>query len=114
MVDSCRVTRKGDAVTDSTTGVVAVPEMTVYEGKAKRQTYEGYEAERDVAGHSATIQRYAAHFPIGSFVPAVGDVIEWLTSQNEPDMAGTKDRVAGLFNKSFATAQRVFVDELVD
>src|SRR5690606_6621097 len=86
MLDTCTVTRKGAAVTDPATGIVTTPTTTVYTGKAKRQTYEGYEAERDVAGHSATVQRYAAHFPVGSFLPAVGDEITWTASVHDPHL----------------------------
>lgn len=114
MTDTCRVTRKGEPVTDPTTGDVTIPETTVYEGRAKRQTYEPHESVLEAAGHTATVQRYSVHFPVGSFVPAVGDVVEWLTAAHDPDLPGTRDRITGLFNKTFATSQRVYVDEVVD
>lgn len=113
MVDTCRVTRSGEPVTDPETGVVTTPQVTVYEGKAKSQTYEGYERNPDAAGHEFTVQRYAVHFPVGSFDPRVGDEIEWLTSAHTPALVGTKETIAALFDKSMSTAMRVFVDREV-
>lgn len=130
MIDTCRVTRirrdvNGDPVTTTVAGVVTVQREQVYpdstlpgghplrSGRAKRQTFEGYEQSPSVAGQSFTIQRYAAHFPVGAFKPQVGDDIEWITCPLDADRVGTHDRITALFNKTAATAMRVFVDEEV-
>lgn len=111
MTDTCKVERPDrsqprDPITNEH------PLVTVYEGRAKSQTYEGYESTRDIGAHLRTEQRYRADFPVGSFRPEVGDVITWLTSQDDPDLVGVKDRITAPFNKSKATAMRVFVDRL--
>lgn len=113
MVDTCVVTRVTGETTDDD-GAVVVTREQVYEGKAKRQTYEGYEQTPNSGGHTFTVQRYSTHFPVGSFKPQVGDLIEWVACPMDPDREGTQDRITALFNKSLATAQRVFVDELVE
>lgn len=111
MVDTCVVTRlTGETVTDPVTGVDTEVTIEVYSGKAKSQTYEGYEQITQTGGHTYTVQRYSVHFPVGSFVPQVGDVITWTACQHDPSLVGTSERIAGLFSKSYATAQRVFVD----
>lgn len=110
MQDSCIVRRLVGTHTDPETAAEVEDWAVVYEGRAKSQTYEGYEQRPDGAGHQFTQQRYSVHFPVGSFQPQVGDVVEWTAVQLDPDLVGVKDRINALFNKSYATAMRVFVD----
>lgn len=124
-VDTVIVTRVVGTVEDPDTGRVSDVTETIYplpswpadhkwkHGPAKRQTYEAYEQSPQAGAHVYTVQRYSAHFPVGSFIPAPGDIITWLTARNDPDLPGTVDRVTGLFNKTAASSMRVFVDELV-
>lgn len=113
MVDTVIVRRVAGIDTDPFTGKDTPTYATLYEGKAKRQTYEAYEANPQGGEHVYTVQRYSIHFPVGSFIPAPGDVATWLTSALDPDLPGTVDRITGLFNKSFATSMRVYAEELV-
>ena len=113
MVDTCVVTRVVGTAEDPVTGEVVDVKEVIYEGRAKRQTYEAYEQSPQAGGHVYTVQRYSAHFAVASFIPAPGDVITWMTSRNDPDLPGTVDRVTGLFNKTAASSMRVFVDEMV-
>lgn len=112
MPDTCTVSRADpNGAVDPATGE---PErVQVYSGPAKRQTYESYEQSPEAGGHMFAVQRYSVHFPVGSFEPAPDDVIVWTASAHDPDLPGTRDRITGLFNKSFATAQRVYVEEVV-
>lgn len=112
MIDRCVVTRADTSAPVDDRGLH--PQVTVYEGRAKSQTYEGYEANPVAGRHSFTVQRYAAHFPIGSFRPKVGDLVTWTRCPGDPDRVGTVDRIAGPFAKSLSTAQRVFVDRMQD
>lgn len=111
MTDTCTVTRPNPALpANPITG--ERPATTVYSGKAKSQTYEGHETTRSVAEHLRTEQRYRADFPVGAFKPAVGDIVTWTASQDDPDLVGVKDRIVAPFNKSHATAMRTFVDRV--
>lgn len=111
MVDACRVTREDpDGEVDDQTG--ARPRVTVYEGRAKSQTYEAYEQTPEAGGHRYTVQRYAVHFPVGAFVPEVGDVVEWTACPYDASRVGVRERITAPFSKSLATAQRVFVDRM--
>lgn len=126
LTDTAIVERIVAVVPDPLTGKDVPTYQTIYpdptwppthplaRGPAKRQTYEAYEQNTTTGAHLNTSQRYAAHFVVGSFVPAPGDRITWLTSKNDPDLVGTVDRISGLFNKSAASSMRVFVDEWVD
>ena len=113
MVDSVVVTRVVGTTEDPDTGKVVDVTEVVYEGKAKRQTYEAYEQTPQSGAHVYTVQRYSLHFPVGSFAPAPGDIATWTSSVLDPDLPGTRDRITGLFNKSLATSMRVYVEEQV-
>ncbi|GIG27183.1 DUF6093 family protein [Cellulomonas denverensis] len=111
MIDLCQVSREDpDAPVDELTGERA--RMVVYAGPAKSQTYEAYEQTPEAGGHNYTVQRYAAHFPVGAFEPRVGDVIEWTACPLDPDRVGARERITAPFSKTLATAQRVFVDRM--
>ncbi len=113
MVDTCVVTREDpNAEPNPVTGVV--PRVTVYTGRAKSQTYEAYEQTPESAGQRVTVQRYATHFPVGSFRPMVDDVVEWTDCPMDPSRVGIRERITAPFSKTLATAQRVFVDRLAE
>lgn len=125
MVDWCVVTRDDpDAPVDEMTGkrdpVQVYPDPAWpdthrwHDGPAKSQTYEAYEQNPEAGGHSYTVQRYAVHFPVGSFEPAVGDVVVWTSCPLDPSRVGVRERITAPFAKSLATAQRVFVDRVAD
>jgi hypothetical protein len=111
MIDTCVVTRDDpEAPVDELTG--KREPVQVYSGPAKSQTYEAYEQNPEAGGHSYTVQRYAAHFPVGSFEVQVGDQIRWTSCPLDPSRVGAEERVTAPFSKSIATAQRVFVDRV--
>lgn len=125
MIDSVIVTRVVGMIEDPDTGKVSDVTETIYplpswpadhpwkRGPAKRQTYEAYEQTPQAGAHVFTVQRYSIHFPVGSFVPAPGDIATWTTSALDPDLPGTVDRITGLFNKTMATSMRVYAEEVV-
>jgi hypothetical protein len=111
MVDTCSVTREDpDAPENPVTG--QRERVQVYAGRAKSQTYEAYEQTPEAGEHQYTVQRYAVHFPIGAFVPEVGDVVEWTACPYDAARVGTQERITAPFSKTMATAQRVFVDRM--
>lgn len=101
MRDSCLITRLTKVVVG---GREEFLPSTVYSGKCKLQTYEPYEQTPETVSHTATVQRYSLHVPVGVEVK-IGDLAT----------VGTRRfRVTGLHNKSFRTATRLLVDEVVD
>ena len=87
----------------------------VYEGPAKRQSYEGYETALPAGSSTVTLMRTALHFPIGAFAARDGDLCVCVSSQVDPHMVG---RVLVIKQdvpfKTLATAYRCFTDELLE
>ena len=101
----------GETVLDPDTLVEAEALELVYEGPGKVQTYEAHEALVEVAGSSATKIRLRADFPVGSFAPAVDDVVTVASNPDDDSLEGMVMQVVSISPvKSLATAYRVFVD----
>lgn len=110
MVDSCVVTRATDGDPDPVTG--AQPRVEVYAGRAKSQTFQAYEQTPESGEARVTVQRYYVHFPVGAFVPEVGDVVEWTDCPLDESRVGIRERVTAPFSKTLATATRVSTDRI--
>lgn len=111
MVDRWRVYRFEPGDVDPLTGLPgADKQITVYEGKAKLASYEGYEQTPESVGHTSTVQRMTLHLPVGSYRPQVGHVAVCVESF-DPNLVGTEYRITqDAPYKSLATAYRAFVD----
>ena len=84
--------------------------VTVYEGKGKLQSWEGYEQNTESVGHTSTIQRLSLHLPVTEYRPQVGHVAVCVESL-DPNLVGTEYRISqDAPFKTFSTAYRVFVD----
>jgi hypothetical protein len=90
------------------------PTATVYTGKCKVQTYEPHESAVESGDHVYTEQRYHLHLPIGAGPFAVDDEATITASPVDPQVVGASYRIAGLHNKTYATAQRLLVDQITD
>lgn len=116
MVDSCqvvRVTGQPGATVDPVTGLrTPAPTSTVYAGRCKVQTFEAHESTPDSGDHVYTVQRYFIHLPAGTDV-RVDDQITVTASVLDAGLVGRSYQVVELLHKSFATAHRVAVDEIV-
>ena len=108
MIDRWRVYRLYTEQVDPLTGE-AVREL-VYDGKAKLTSWEGYEQNAEVVGHTATIQRLSLHLPVTAYRPQVGDVAVCVDSL-DLNLVGTEYRVSqDAPFRTYSTAYRVFVD----
>ena len=108
MVDSWVVYKLDMNDVDPLTGEAV--RVTVYEGKGRLQSYEGYEQTPEVIGHTSTVQRMSLHLPVGPYRPQVGHVAVCVESL-DPNLIGTQYRMTqDAPFKTFATAYRVFVD----
>lgn len=112
MLDTCITGRPGEETTDGA-GNVTVPLEPLYAGRCLVQTYEAQESNPVAGGATLTVQRYRVDVPVGSFAPAIGDVITIITAAADPNLAGRTYRVVALLHKSQATAYRLGVQELV-
>lgn len=120
MLDTCKVEVVTGTTTDPLTGVVTPTYSTVYgpatephRGRCRVTTYEAHERNPEVGGATLTVQRYAVHFPVGSFAPAKGQVITITAATFDPHLAGRKYTVVALLHKTAATAYRLGVEEVV-
>ena len=108
MVDRWRVYRLDMDDVDPLTGEAV--RVTVYEGKGKLQSWEGYEQNTESVGHTSTIQRLSLHLPVTEYRPQVGHVAVCVESL-DPNLVGTEYRISqDAPFKTFSTAYRVFVD----
>lgn len=108
MVDSWVVYRLDMNDVDPLTGEAV--RVTVYEGKGKLQSWEGYEQNTESVGHTSTIQRLSLHLPVTEYRPQVGHVAVCVESL-DPNLVGTEYRISqDAPFKTFSTAYRVFVD----
>lgn len=111
MRDQVTITRPGP-LAPGPTGRYEPTEQVIYQGPGKIQTYEPYEQAPEVAGHTATIQRYRLDLPVTAGPIEVGDVAT-VTAPRPPHTGPRTFRVAGLHEKTAQTAQRLLVDEIV-
>ena len=108
MVDSWVVYKLDMNDVDPLTGEAV--RVTVYEGKGKLQSWEGYEQNTESVGHTSTIQRLSLHLPVTEYRPQVGHVAVCVESL-DPNLVGTEYRISqDAPFKTFSTAYRVFVD----
>lgn len=101
MRDTCVITRQTKVLVGDREEFLA---STVYEGKCKLQTFEPYEQTPETVAHSATVQRYSLHVPVSASI-MVGDLAA---------VGHRRFRVAGLHDKTFQTARRLLVDEVLE
>jgi len=113
MVDLCDVYRPGDPVTDPETGEVSAGFTLPYYGPCKVQQTISQASNPSAGGHQFTVQDSRIDFPVDAGPLLVDDVVTITASVLDPQLVGRVFRVAELFHKSFATAQRTRVEEVV-
>ena len=113
MVDACRVERPGELVTDAETGDVTPGYSAVYEGACKVQAASSVVSSPDAGEHSWAVQQLQVHVPVSVGPVQTDDVVTVTASVYAPHLVGRAFRVAGLAAKSWATAQRLIVEEVV-
>jgi len=113
MLDECTVTRPGSPVTDPETGDVTPSSTPVYSGPCKVQQTISQASNPSAGGHQFTVQDSRVDFPVSAGPLAVSDSVTITASALDPQLVGRVFRVDELFHKSFATAQRTRVSEVV-
>lgn len=123
MLDTCTIGDPLDPETDPDTGEVTTPIDPRYpdpewpedhpwkHGPCKVQGLDPQELNLEAGGAVLTVQRYRVDVPVGSYVPAIGDVVEVGTARLDPNLVGRRYRVVALLHKSYATAYRLAVEE---
>lgn len=93
---------------------VTVPEMeTVWSGPGKAQSHQAYPSQPEVGGGTVTLAVFEVHIPVhADVVPLVDDVFVVDASQ-DPVLVGSRFRVRVDPSKTWRTARRYNVEELV-
>ncbi|HWB36616.1 MAG TPA: DUF6093 family protein [Rugosimonospora sp.] len=118
MVDTCTVTRETGRTTDPVTGVVTPATSTVYTGKCKLAQAGGGGAQAgggsssSVGNAAPTVVSYELHLPITAAEVRPGDWVS-VTSTLDPQLDGRRWVVAGHMGKTYATARRLPIQEVV-
>ena len=112
MRDTIRADRQTGTTPDGLGGDVPVL-TTLYTGRGKVQSQAVQQLNPEAGGHVYTVQRYEVHLPVGSFSPAVGDLLSVTTAADNPELTGRVFRVTALMHKSQPTAYRLAVEEVV-
>ena len=118
MLDSCSVKRVSGSTVDPGTGEDTPTYTALYgtdeePGRCKVQTFEAFEQTPEAVGHQFTVQRYAVHVPVGSFAPAIGDLVTIAEAAMDENLTGRVFRVVALLHKTAATAYRLGVTDEV-
>lgn len=94
---------------DPLTGLpVLVP---VYTGKARWKPPVYSRATPEAGGHEYTIQPAEWHFPVGAFLPAVGQIVTATAIPSHPQLVGRTFRVVAIGGGDDTTAMRLGVEE---
>jgi hypothetical protein len=116
MADTCTIRAASTTGTwDENTGTYPeVPGSVLYQGKCKRQ-FERARQETIVAAgdHNAVIRITSLHIPVSAPRIEAGAVVVMTGCPNDPASVGSKFRVQGPGMKTWATAQRLNVLEVV-
>lgn len=113
MRGSCRIERPDQAnpVTDPDTLEVTLPLALVGEVKCYTR-YPGlaFEQNPEAGGSVQVISRLVVRIPFG-LICRPGDVVTILSDPDNPQLVGTKLRVASIDDQSQATAQRLLCED---
>lgn len=116
MVDACTVKPVAGNATDPSTGVVTTTYgAAVYTGKCKFQRQRGaYPSNPEAGEHRWTVAPLELHLPVaGSGAVSTGHVVE-VTASVDPELVGKRFRIRAGDRKTFATATRFSLEEVVD
>lgn len=113
MVDMCEIREPSTfGEMDPVTGLrQETPGAVAYAGKCKVQTFEAHESTPESGDHQYTVQRYSVHIPATVEVD-VDHMITVTSAALDSNLVGRRYRVAGFLHKTFATANRLQVEEV--
>lgn len=104
MIDQCAISRISHGVDGD--GLDTVTEELVYTGRCKVQSVTVQESDIVSAGVPLVVDRLRVDVPVGAGPFAVGDLVQ-------VEGRSRRLRVVGLLEKTFQTAQRLPVEEVI-
>lgn len=113
MLDTCSITRpKSGTTIDLNTGLPIRTDETIYSGKCKVQDRETMVQPERSGDHTYILSQLYLHVPVVATGIVVGDTVTITGSTTDPAQINRTFRVAGMLRKTFATAQRLLVEEV--
>ena len=115
MTDTVAVTYANGTTFDDETGTTVPNYTTRFTSKCKVQTRSLVARDAEVGGRTATTVTVELHLPVDAPAVEVGDVCEITAvgALSDMQLLGRKFRVVAPVGKSFATARRLDVEEIV-
>lgn len=115
MTDTVAVTYANGTTFDEATGTTVPNYTTRFTSKCKVQTRSLVARDAEVGGRTATTVTVELHLPVDVPAVEVGDVCEITAvgALSDVQLLGRKFRVVAPVGKSFATARRLDVEEIV-
>ena len=98
---------------NESTGLFEDTETRVYQGPGKVQTFESYEQTPIAGAHQFTVMRPHVHLPADTAGVRVNHRVRVVASALSPTLSGSEYRIAGVSDKSHATALRFPVEEVL-
>jgi hypothetical protein len=117
MVDTCTIRRVTGQATDDTTGKVTPTYSTIYSGKCKLQAL-GSQGQAPARPHSIAeaqvfLQQIELHVPMSVTGVQADDLVTVTASSLDADLVGRTWHVRALSHKSFQTARRFGLEEVL-
>lgn len=116
MADACTIRRDtGDTAQDPDTGTVEPVFTTLFSSPCKVQARSLVALDAEVGGRTATTVRLELHLPVASAAVKTGDVAEITAvgALSDSTLVGREFMITAPVAKSFATARRYEVEEIV-
>lgn len=112
MVDSLRLDRP-TGETERVDGVTVPEVVPVWSGKGKVQSQQSYPSQPEVGGGTATLAVFEVHIPVHADVTPLVDDVFVVESSRDPALVGSRFRVRVDPSKTWRTARRYNVEEVV-
>lgn len=112
MKDTCEIRRPSGSSVDPETGEITPDYLPVYSGKCRLQSNEGVSADRESGQSSLTVLSRSVHIPAATVQVQDGDVVTMTASLFSPFLVNREFRVRGWSPESYASADRLPVEEV--
>lgn len=113
MLDACTVKYATGTSFNSSTGLDETTYTTRFTSACKVQARELQSNERDAGGAERTTVRLSVHLPISAGAVETDDILTITAAPHDSQLVGRVFRILAPGGKSFATARRLEVEEVV-
>lgn len=113
MIDTCTIGRQSGVFTDPSSGQVVPTFTTVYAGKCEVQQTISQASSPVTGGHRYTVQNVMLKVPVAVTGLRIDDTVTLASAVIDPELVGRVFRLSELFYKSYPTARRFRVEEVV-